>query len=363
MKTLIIIIFITLLGFFGIKNNVQIVAQITKTEMEKFKTSPNYKDGKFVNLEETPVMNPNSSTFKIMKEFMKKGENREPNSILNTQKFDKAEFLSHSKGVSYAWFGHSTVLLNIDGVIVLCDPFFGERASPVSFAGTKKFAYSNDVTVDEMPNIDFVLISHDHYDHLDAKTIKELDSKIKKYIVPLGVGLHLKKWNVNADKIIELDWWDNYQPDSLCKITLTPSRHFSGRALKRNTTLWGSFAIKINKHNIYFSGDSGYGKHFIEIGKKLGPFDLTFLECGQYNEDWSLIHMNPAETYKAFKDLKGTKMTPLHWGKFKLSLHAWTEPVELLLKESNGDAEQIVIPEIGEIVRLNSTNKMNYWWK
>lgn len=337
--------------------------QNTGGEMSTLESSSNYKDGKFQNLEETPMMHPDTSYFNVMREFMKKDESREPESELETVQFDKEAFLEPSNEIKVVWFGHSTVLLNIKGLIVITDPFFGERASPVSFMGTKKFSYSNDVKVEDLPEIDIVLISHDHYDHFDKKTIKKLNSKTASFIVPLGVEKQLLKWKIEEDKIIELDWWQQFKVNKELLVTMTPARHFSGRGLVRNKTLWSSYVIEAYGKRVYFSGDSGYGKHFKEIGDNFGPFDLTLLECGQYNESWAYIHMNPKETFLANKDLKGKKMLPLHWGKFKLSLHPWTEPIELLIESSNGNYIDILTPKIGELASINDSNSFNYWWR
>ncbi len=358
-----LISFIALLSWIGYQTAPQISAQMTEKEKVRMKESSNFKDGRFVNLEKTPVMNPESSTGKIMHEFMRKGENREPKTTIETKVFKKEEFINQDQGISLVWFGHSSVIMNVDGKIILVDPVFSKRASPVSFTGTKKFDYSHDYNVDDLPLIDLVLISHDHYDHLDYKTIKQLKGKVSKFVVPLGVAGYLLKWGIPVDRIIELDWWESYTESNDLKITVTPARHFSGRTLKRNTTLWCSFAIEIKGKKIFFSGDSGYGKHFAGIGNKLGPFDIALMECGQYNKGWPLIHMDPSQTYQAFKDVKASGMIPLHWGKFKLSLHAWTEPVEKLLASCNGDTGLIITPQIGEIVNLNNERNNNYWWR
>lgn len=333
----------------------------TQTKKGSMKESENYKNGEFVNLEETRVMREGTSMVKVMREFMKKGENRIPRAEIATRAFDEKQFLLKRKGITFVWFGHSTVLLNIDGVTLLLDPFFGNRASPVSFAGSRKFEYSNDYSVSGLPFIDMVLISHNHYDHLDAKTIKQLKKKTNMFVVPLGVSKTLRRWKIEKEKIVELDWWSEYSKDSSITITATPARHFSGRGLKRNTTLWCSYVMEINKHKIFFSGDSGYGRHFKEIGEKFGSFDLSLMECGQYNENWPLIHMSPEETVKANVDIKGKMFLPLHWGKLSLSPHEWTDPVESLMEDPDKGA--VLIPEIGQIVHLDQVHSNTIWWK
>lgn len=325
-------------------------------------TSVNYSNGKYQNLEETPTMNPNSSMLKVMKDYMKKVDDQTPDSPVKTLPFNANEFVIQQEGIHAVWFGHSTVLFKIGEKTMLTDPFFGERASPVSFGGTKKFDFTNDTKVEDLPEVDVVLISHDHYDHLDKGSIKQLYQKVGVFAVPLGVGKYLIKWGVPKTKVVEMDWWQSKSLNGV-DVTMTPARHFSGRSLKRNTTLWGSYVVQVGDQKVFFSGDSGYGKHFKEIGDKFGPFDLTLMECGQYNESWSLIHMNPKETYQANVDLGGQKMIPLHWGKFKLSLHPWTEPVEVLLQSSNGDSANILTPQIGEFVSISNTDDLTYWWR
>ncbi|MFW5656763.1 MAG: MBL fold metallo-hydrolase [Bacteroidota bacterium] len=344
---------------------IQLGARQIESSRQKLRLSPNYNEDQFVNVEETRVMNPDSKSLKVMSEFISKGTNRKPENVIPTRVFNSALFSSENEQIMLSWFGHSTVLFNVDGKTFLTDPFFGHRASPVSFAGTKKFNYSNEHSVYDLPHIDVVLISHDHYDHLDYKTILNLKEKAEKFIVPLGVGAHLRRWKVPEDKIIEMDWQQKVTVDGDITVICTPARHFSGRRLKRNTTLWGSFVVQSKNHSVYFSGDSGYGSHFQKIGEQYGPFDLTLLECGQYNENWPQIHMNPAETLKAHHDLQGRILLPLHWAKFNLSLHSWIEPVETLLNVSNGSEKSILIPEIGEVVRFGDKNEFSqsYWWR
>lgn len=334
----------------------------SSTNKDTSMTSANYSNGKYQNLELTPTMNPNTSMLKVMKDYMKKVDDQTPSAAVKTLSFNPDVFVAATQGIHAVWFGHSTVLLSVNGKTILTDPFFGERASPVSFGGTKKFDFTNDTKVDDLPDVDIVLISHDHYDHLDKGSIKQLNHKVGVFVVPLGVAKYLIKWGVPKTKVVEMDWWQSEIINGV-DIVMTPARHFSGRSLKRNTTLWASYVVQVAEHKVFFSGDSGYGKHFKAIGEKYGPFDLTLMECGQYNDSWSLIHMNPTETYKANVDLGGKKMIPLHWAKFKLSLHPWTEPVEILLQSSNGDAANILTPQIGEHVSLDKTEDLTYWWR
>lgn len=355
------IILVVLTGATWYKTTPALGDDLNEKEMKKYNTSQNFKNGVFQNQEETPVMNSEVSTWKIMMEFMKKGENRTPEKVLPTVAFNNAEFEKSTSGIKATWFGHSTVLFKLNGLTIITDPVFSKHASPLGFTGNKSFDFENETQVSDLPEIDVVLISHDHYDHLDYKTIKQLTGKTKAFIVPLGVSAHLIKWKVPESKIIELDWYNNHNINGV-EFVCTPARHFSGRSLKRNTTLWCSYVIKTDSTSVYFGGDSGYGKHFKEIGDKYGPFYLTMLECGQYNEGWPFIHTLPNEIPQAFTDLKGKRLLPLHWGKFKLSLHPWTEPVDKLITFMNGQHEALLTPEINKTINIDKSCINNYWW-
>jgi len=214
----------------------------------------------------------------------------------------------------------------------------------------------------ELPNIDYILISHDHYDHLDSSTIKYFINKDVKFVTPLGVGSHLIGWGVDKDKIVEKDWWETANFDNI-SFTATPAQHFSGRdGIHDNETLWASWVLKSENHNLYFSGDSGYDTHFKEIGEKLGPFDIAFLESGQYNKRWPNVHMFPNEAVQAFKDLKAKNFFPVHWGMFQLALHDWKDPIEKIFKLTNEKNISLIAPKLGEIVILGKYSKVEKWW-
>lgn len=347
-----------------IKFSPQFGAKSTGKRMERIKKSPNYLDGKFINMVKTPMSGENTSMWKNGLKFIKGAEEREPKSIIETIKFDRDAFIRADSGISVIWFGHSTLLMNIEGRIILSDPVFSESASPISFIGAKRFDYSNQFDVDELPELDAIIISHDHYDHLDYETIRQIKQKTKKFYVPLGIAAHLIHWGVEEEKIVELDWWDEAIDESNVKFVATPSRHFSGRAgIDKDRTLWCSWVIQTDSCSIYFGGDSGYGDHFKQIGEKYGPFDFTMLECGQYNEGWPYIHMMPEETVQSNIDLKGKTMLPIHWGKFNLSLHAWTEPIERAKKEAIKRNVQLVSPLPGKIVNIKSSVEYDEWWE
>ncbi len=320
----------------------------------------NYKDGRFYNIE--PQQNNIKFTQGIKFLLGIKAENVEPKQNLPYIKLKKDHFNKASANARITWFGHSAILLELDNKFIFIDPMLSQRASPLPIFGAKRFGKQLPIALDDLPNLDVVLISHDHYDHLDYKTIKAIKHKVKKFIVPLGVGSHLVSWGVKKEKITELDWYKDIDVDTI-KFTLTPSRHFSGRSLKRNTTLWGSFVIKGANENIFFSSDSGYTKYFKEIGQKFGPFDLAFIENGQYNEQWKSSHMHPEESVKAVLDLKAKVAMPLHWGSFVLSTHSWKEPVEEFTKHAELKNITYVTPLIGQSFTLKENLPNKKWWQ
>ena len=263
--------------------------------------------------------------------------------------------------LSSTWLGHSTILINIDGYLVLTDPVFEEK---VSLVGPVKFKRDVSIDYQSLPPIDVVVISHDHYDHLNKKSIQMLSKSTQKFVVPLGVGKYLRKWGVSAEKIVQLDWWENYNHDQQLSITATPAQHFSGRGLTdRNKTLWASWVIHSNMHKVFFSGDSGYFNGFKSIGEKFGPFDITFLECGAYDAMWYPVHMFPEETVQAHLDLKGNILHPIHWGTFNLALHPWYEPMQRLAAASEKANVIYATPIVGEVINTTEDRLGHNWWE
>ncbi|MBT3244617.1 MAG: hypothetical protein HN352_15825 [Bacteroidetes bacterium] len=321
----------------------------------------NFKDGKFENQHKSPM---NINYWKIFKELTKKASNRNPSKNILVENIDSITIGNHSSNVTQlTWFGHSAFLLEIDGKKILIDPMLSKTPSPISFLGAKRYSNIIPIEAEELPFIDIVILSHDHFDHLDYKTIKQIKNKVGRFYTPLGVGNHLDSWGVSEEKITELNWWESVEFDSI-NLICTPARHFSGRGLfDRATTLWCSWVIKGTKDNIYFSGDSGYDTHFKEIGNKYGPFDISLMECGQYNEDWKLLHMMPEETVKASVDLKSKLTLPIHWGGFTLAFHDWTDPIERVLIKANELNMDITTPKIGEPIILGNENfPSEKWW-
>ena len=267
-----------------------------------------------------------------------------------------------AKDNSAVKLGHSSVLMKVNQQIVLLDPVFSERVSPVQWAGPKRF-HQPPIQLVDIEHVDVVVISHDHYDHLDKSAIKQLKDKVGQFIVPLRVGDYLREWGVAADKITELEWWQHTQFNGV-EFIATPTQHFSGRGLlDRDQTLWASWVIRSADINVYFSGDSGYFGGFAEIGEKYGPFDLTFVETGAYNKLWSEIHMLPEESMQAHIDLKGKVMMPIHNATFDLALHDWDEPLERITELSAQKSVTLATPIFGELFELAAPKADNRWWR
>jgi len=328
---------------------------------KRIKSSPNFRDGQFQNLTDTPQFAENQNLMGIIVEkLFKKFPNLRPTSPIPNVKTDLHQ-LDLKRDV-LIWFGHSSYYLQIDGLRILVDPAFSGNAFPVSNT-IKSFKGSNIYSVSDIPNIDYLLITHDHYDHLDYKTLIALKSKVKNVICGLGTGSHLEYWGYDARLIIEKDWGENLEIKKDIQLFVEPARHFSGRGLTRNKTLWVSYVLQTPSMKIYLGGDSGYDSHFAEIGNKHGPFDLVILENGQYNKSWPYIHMTPDQVLKAAKDLKAKQIFPVHSGKFSLSNHPWNEPLKMLTELNKNSNFSLVTPKIGEVVDIADTNQsFEQWW-
>ncbi|WP_240670996.1 MBL fold metallo-hydrolase [Lacibacter luteus] len=325
------------------------------------KKSPNYKDGKFVNINHTPELTEGYSMLGVTYEFIfKKNERRYPVDSIPSIKTDLLNLPAELDIL--VWFGHSSYFMQIDGKRILVDPVFSGNASPIpqtvkSFKGTDRY------TVDDLPDIDYLFISHDHYDHVDHETIMKLKSKTKKIICGLGVGAHFEHWGYNIDSIIEKDWNETIKLDSNFTAYTTTARHFSGRGFNRCNTLWLSYVLQTPTMKIFIGGDSGYDTHFAEIGNKYGPIDLAILENGQYDQKWKYIHLLPDEVLKAAKDLKAKRLFPVHSSKFVLANHAWDEPLIKISELNQAIKLPLVTPVIGEFVYLkNNEQQFKQWW-
>ena len=328
--------------------------------LEKLRQSPNYKKNAFQNLSDTPMLPADISYWKMTKEFFKKNKTKQPPGPVPSVKTDLNN-LNSSKPV-IVWFGHSSYLIRIEHKNFLIDPVFSGNAAPLSFM-IKAFPGSNIYKPEDMPVIDYLILTHDHYDHLDFKTVRKLRNKVNNIYCSLGVSSHLKYWGFDINKITEMDWWESKQLEENISLTAAPARHFSGRGIKRGQTLWSSFILKTKEYNIYLGGDSGYDLHFKEIGDKYGPFDIAMLEAGQYNTMWPLIHMMPEETVQAAVDLKAKSLLPVHWGKFSLALHAWDEPIIRILKKASELNVKVLTPKIGQPLILDNSFRSESWWE
>jgi len=354
-----ILILILIVGLIFINFSSQFGGKIAGQDYEKIKDSKNFKNSKFRNIQKTDLMNYKELT--SIHQYFSRGD-KAPKFIIPIEKIKFVKNQELDTSVKFTWFGHSALLLEVNNKKIFLDPMLGNISSPISFIGPKRFNKDLPMEIEDIKDLDAVLISHDHYDHLDYGSIIKLKDRVKIFYVPLGVAAHLKSWGVHESKIIELDWWEEANLGEITFIS-TPSRHFSGRGLfNKDSTLWCSWVIKDENTNIFFSGDSGYNKSFKDIGDKFGPFDLTFLECGQYNKAWSQIHMMPEETVQAHMDLRGGLLMPIHWGAFKLSGHPWQEPVERLLKKANSLDVLVTTPKIGETVILHKSVPTLKWW-
>lgn len=336
----------------------------TKEQKETYKYLDNYVNEKFVNEVPTSVFGNSSNSSAAINDFKASAKDRKPALEIPVGQIDWNKIKSEKD--SLTWLGHSAFLISIDNKKILLDPMLGPIASPVSFVGVKRYKYSEDMLkiIDEMPPIDAVLISHDHYDHLDYQSIVKLKSKVAHFFVPLGVSADLIRWGISKEKVTELNWWEDRSYQGLT-IALTPSRHFSGRGIfNRNTTLWGGWVIFGKSTRLYYSGDGGYGPHFKEIGKKYGPFDITLIEGAQYDRRWANVHMIPEQSVQANSDVKGKNMMLMHWGAFTLANHGWKEPIERALKESKKQGVNLMDPKIGETALLDSDlhSTESPWW-
>lgn len=331
--------------------------------LARIQSSPNYREGKFQNVVETDMSIPFKGLLKVLGNMITGGNGQEPTDTIPTVPFDPVAW-AHvpDTAIAVSWFGHSSLLLKVDGMTFLTDPVFGERASSFSFLGPKRFNYDRHMSVDQLPHVDVVLLSHDHYDHLDHETILLLKDKVHRWIMPLGVGAHLEYWGVPASEISEHDWWESVQVGPV-KLTLAPSRHFTGRSLtNRFSTLWGAWALEGRTKRMFFGADSGFSPSYKEIGDKLGPFDLALLECGAYNENWANIHMMPEETAQAAVEVKARVLMPIHWAKFNLALHPWKEPVERVSVKAKELGLTLLTPRIGRIVNGPDMSLSERWW-
>lgn len=334
----------------------------TGLRLERIKASPHFNGRVFVNT------HPVSSGLKegverpTVRDFLCGGAQRVPAGPLPLVNPVPRWAEPNESGLRVTWLGHSTLLIEIDGVRVLTDPVWGQRASPLPFAGPKRF-HPPPAPLSALPPLDAVIVSHDHYDHLDRPTIRALARSSVPFITSLGVGVHLEKWGVPAERITELDWWEQTELKGVT-ITAAPDQHFSGRLIKdRNSTLWSSYHLQGPKHSFFFGADTGLTPEYADIARRLGPFDIVALEIGAYHPSWGDIHMGPVNALSA-RDLLGSgAFLPIHWGTFNLAMHPWDEPAETVLRLAPSRGITLVMPRLGEPVEPLRAEHVDPWWR
>jgi L-ascorbate metabolism protein UlaG (beta-lactamase superfamily) len=322
-----------------------------------------YDGNKYHNAIPTAV-GPTSGYGTLLKRYLLGKEEREPKQPLGPFRADAAALAAPvpPDALRATWLGHSTTLLDIDGRRFLTDPVWADRVSPSQLVGPKRF-FAPPLPLDKLPKLDAVILSHDHYDHLDADAIRTLARTEVPFFCPLGVGAHLRRWGVPAAHITELNWWEKAALGPDFELVATPARHFSGRGLTRNDTLWASWCLLGPRHKVFFGGDSGpFEEGFRQIGAAYGPFDLTMLEIGAADAEWADIHMGPAVALRAHRLLGGGPLLPLHWGTFNLALHAWRAPVQELLAQAGPDVP-LLLPAPGQRVDVSAGPLNSGWWK
>jgi L-ascorbate metabolism protein UlaG (beta-lactamase superfamily) len=320
--------------------------------------SPHFSDGKFHNTLPTPTLRPANARDGLLRQWHEQRHNGQPGGPVPLA---ASQFPAEAGELAVTWFGHASALLEVDGRRVLVDPVWSERVSPSPTLGPTRL-HPAPVALEALPPVDVVVISHDHYDHLDLPTIRILlRDSTAPFVVPIGIGGHLRTWGVPEDRIVELDWNDSTTVGDVT-LTCTEARHFSGRFFARDTTLWASWVIAGPEHKVFFGGDTGYTPAFAGIGARFGPFDLTLLPVGAYNEAWQAIHMNPEEAVRAHGDLGGRVMLPIHWATFNLAFHRWAEPVERARAAAEHSGVRLVVPLPGQRIDALAPPEVADWW-
>ena len=334
--------------------------------LARMRASPRWGGDGFRNVQPIdPGLRDPTAARPTLTEFLCGGPRRAPDAPLPSVDPRATWARLPGSGLRATWLGHSTVLIEIDGVRVLTDPVWGARASPFRLLGPRRFQ-PVPLRLRELPPVDAVLVSHDHYDHLDYPTIRALARhSAVPFVTSLGVGAHLQAWGVAPERITEIDWWESHRlPGTDVTVTAAPSQHFSGRGLKdRNATLWSSLVVRGERHAVFFSGDTGLTPEYAVIRERLGPFDLVMLEVGAYHPSWGDIHLGPANALKAHALLGGGALLPVHWGTFSLALHDWDEPVETLLRLADPQAGALLLPRLGQAVEPAQADSPEPWWR
>lgn len=326
--------------------------------LSRMQASPEYHEGRFEN---DPPAVLDMALIENLRLYSQ-GQIREPQIVIPVIALDLGKFaVPPVPGLRAVWFGHATVLVEIDGLRIMTDPVLSDRVSPFSFAGPKRF-HQPPIALENLSNIDAVVITHDHYDHLDIKTIQQLAKGGTHFYVGLGIGAHLERWEIPATQIHEMDWWQSVEIKGV-KINCTPARHYSGRKRMDNSTLWASWVIKGPQHSFYISGDTGYAEHFKAIHDRFGDIDLTAIKVGAYGTTWLDIHMDPEHSVQAHLDLGGKTMLPIHWATFNLSYHAWDEPILRTVDAAQKESVRVVTPRVGETFDFDKDFQSVAWYK
>ncbi|MGH8530060.1 MAG: MBL fold metallo-hydrolase [Nevskiales bacterium] len=326
--------------------------------LERMRQSPQYHDGRFDNSPRSP------GGLKLIENIRKysQGQIREPQFEIPVIPVSPDVLQQPVQpGLRAWWFGHSSVLIEMDGVRIMTDPVLSERASPFQFAGPRRF-HPLPLALEQLANIDAVVISHDHFDHLDMDTIRHLARGGTQFHVGLGIGAHLERWNVPASQIVEMEWWEQVQVKGV-RIHCTPARHYSGRKSMDNSTLWSSWMLQGPRHSVYYSGDTGYAPHFREIRQRLGAADLSLMKVGAYGEPWLDIHMDPESAVQAHLDLGAATLLPLHWATFNLAYHAWDEPILRTLAAASAKGVRVITPRVGERFEWGQPFESTDWFQ
>ena len=348
----------------GVLSQPQFGAAMSGARLERAKANPHYRDGRFVNLQpERPTST--GAMFDYLVRQFSGDEVRVPPAPLPVLAVEPTALATAppSSGLRAFWIGHASVYVEVDGLRLLLDPVFAERVSPISI-GPKRF-HPPPIALADLPKIDAVLISHDHYDHLDMETVQRLAARGTRFFVPLGIGAHLERWGVPEAQIDEMEWWQRKTLGGV-EFICTPTRHYSGRGLAdRSATLWSSWSVLGPRHRFFYSGDTGYGTHFQDIGARLGPFDLAFVKIGAYGPgpSWVDIHMPPEQSVQAHQDVRARRMFPVHWSTFNLAYHDWDEPIRRTVAEARRAGVELVTPRLSEWVDADRDFASTPWWE
>lgn len=331
--------------------------------LDRYRRSPAWSEGRFANEEDTPLWTGGRNGPPLWRYFTEKGE-REPAAPLPNVPLDGARLGPPPPGaLRFVWLGHSSLLLDLDGVRLLVDPVWATNASPVDGMGPRRFL-PPPLPLEDLPDPDLVILTHDHYDHLDKGTILHLAGRGRSFLAPLGVGQRLRAWGVAADRIQEVDWGETVELPGGLRLTATSTRHFSGRGLlDRYRTLWCAWAVVGPAHRVFLGGDGGYGRTFAEMGRTLGPFDLAFLEIGAWDEAWANVHLGPDNALLAARDLTARWLVPIHWGTFNLAFHPWYEPAERLAAGAEAAGVTVAFPRAGDVVDPTGPAPAPGWWR